>query len=287
MAHAEVRSWEEADEILQMEICHQNNKLSRSTGKVPAKVWHDAMSFRGGSMHPCPPPFPACIQEGQQRPHRRLPRVQLRDFRHQTQTLLHRTPSQHQILGPRAPSKRRLALCFRGFQPVAICAILLRRRQVTRKILQFSKGRVIKFNCSIAVLPAGIKKLERSVLSDLHMKSNVLHLQSEGCLGQLAHGCHSLRLSSNPRSRRSQDPFPFGGGTLRARGQLHRTARLERLWPRASPQKALFALRRAERSCARHRQHGYGLRRKSTIISLPPFPCADFRKTKGGSRYTL
>ena len=55
LAHAKVRSWQEADDILQMEIHRQNNKLSRSTGKVPARVWQDAMSLRGGSMRLCPP----------------------------------------------------------------------------------------------------------------------------------------------------------------------------------------------------------------------------------------
>jgi hypothetical protein len=56
MAHAQVKSWKDADEILQMEIRRQNNKLSRSTGKVPAEVWLQAIQKdQISSMRPCPP----------------------------------------------------------------------------------------------------------------------------------------------------------------------------------------------------------------------------------------
>lgn len=55
MAHADVKSWQHADDILQMEIRRQNNKVSRSTGKVPACVFNEAMQSGGGSMRSCPP----------------------------------------------------------------------------------------------------------------------------------------------------------------------------------------------------------------------------------------
>ena len=55
MAHAGVNSWEEADEILQMDIRRQNNKTNRSIGKVPARVWEDAILADSGSMRACPP----------------------------------------------------------------------------------------------------------------------------------------------------------------------------------------------------------------------------------------
>jgi hypothetical protein len=55
MAHAGVNSWEQADEILQMDIRRQNNKTNRSTGKIPARVWEDAMLADSGSMRACPP----------------------------------------------------------------------------------------------------------------------------------------------------------------------------------------------------------------------------------------
>ncbi len=55
MAHAGVKSWQHADDILQMEIRRQNNKVSRSTGKVPACVFNEALQTGGGSMRSCPP----------------------------------------------------------------------------------------------------------------------------------------------------------------------------------------------------------------------------------------
>ena len=55
MAHAQVNSWQQADAILQMEIRRQNNRVNRSTGTVPARVWEDAMLADSGSMRACPP----------------------------------------------------------------------------------------------------------------------------------------------------------------------------------------------------------------------------------------
>ncbi len=55
MAHARVRAWEQADEILQMEIRRQNNKVNRSTGKIPTRVCEDAILAGNGSMRSCPP----------------------------------------------------------------------------------------------------------------------------------------------------------------------------------------------------------------------------------------
>jgi hypothetical protein len=54
MAHAKVQCWEHADQILQMEIQRQNNTSNRSTGKVPAQVWQQAILQKTGSLRPCP-----------------------------------------------------------------------------------------------------------------------------------------------------------------------------------------------------------------------------------------
>ena len=38
-----------------MDIRRQNNKTNRSIGKVPARVWEDAILADSGSMRACPP----------------------------------------------------------------------------------------------------------------------------------------------------------------------------------------------------------------------------------------
>jgi hypothetical protein len=55
LAHANVTTWEHADEILQLEIRRQNAKLSRSTGKIPAQVLADALLADNSSLRPCLP----------------------------------------------------------------------------------------------------------------------------------------------------------------------------------------------------------------------------------------
>jgi len=55
LAHANVKTWTHADEILQLEIRRQNSKRSRSTGKIPAQVSADAVLAANTSMRPCPP----------------------------------------------------------------------------------------------------------------------------------------------------------------------------------------------------------------------------------------
>jgi len=55
LAHAQVRTWEAAEAILQMEILHQNAKTNRSTGQVPDQVWAAALQASQGSIAPCPP----------------------------------------------------------------------------------------------------------------------------------------------------------------------------------------------------------------------------------------
>lgn len=47
--------WIQADEILKMEIRRQNNKLSRSTRKIPNQVRQDAILAGTTSMCSCPP----------------------------------------------------------------------------------------------------------------------------------------------------------------------------------------------------------------------------------------
>jgi hypothetical protein len=56
MAHARVRSWEHADQVLQMEISRQNRTLQRSTGLVPLEVWKLALLENNGNIRPTPTP---------------------------------------------------------------------------------------------------------------------------------------------------------------------------------------------------------------------------------------
>lgn len=55
LAHAKVRSFEQANEVLHMEIERQNNKLHSSTGKVPMRVFEEDNTSRSRAMRPCPP----------------------------------------------------------------------------------------------------------------------------------------------------------------------------------------------------------------------------------------
>jgi len=55
LAHANVKTWNHANDILQLEIHRQNNKTNRSTGKIPAQVSADAVLTGNTSMRPCPP----------------------------------------------------------------------------------------------------------------------------------------------------------------------------------------------------------------------------------------
>ncbi len=55
MAYANVKTWQHADEILQLEIRRQNSKLSRSTNHIPAQVFAAAALAGNTSMRPCPP----------------------------------------------------------------------------------------------------------------------------------------------------------------------------------------------------------------------------------------
>ncbi len=51
-----MRTLEEADTILQMEILRQNSKIDRSTGLVPDQVWAKALLAHIGALRPCPVP---------------------------------------------------------------------------------------------------------------------------------------------------------------------------------------------------------------------------------------
>lgn len=55
MAHAKVTTWEQADELLQMEIGRQNGRILRSTGKVPAEVWEEQTLRGTARMRPADP----------------------------------------------------------------------------------------------------------------------------------------------------------------------------------------------------------------------------------------
>jgi hypothetical protein len=56
LAHAQVQTWEHADQILQMEIKRQNQTQNRSAGLVPIQVWEQALEQKNGSLSPCPEP---------------------------------------------------------------------------------------------------------------------------------------------------------------------------------------------------------------------------------------
>jgi len=56
MAHAKVRDWLHADDILQMEIARQNQTKNRSTGLVPDAVWQQSLLENTGALRPCPLP---------------------------------------------------------------------------------------------------------------------------------------------------------------------------------------------------------------------------------------
>jgi len=54
LAHANVRDWQHADEVLQMEINRQNLTISRSTGARPNDLWLSSQSSPGSAMRPAP-----------------------------------------------------------------------------------------------------------------------------------------------------------------------------------------------------------------------------------------
>jgi hypothetical protein len=54
MAHQKVETWQQADEILQMEIQRQNGKTLRTTGRVPDKVWEEQVIKRTAQLRPTP-----------------------------------------------------------------------------------------------------------------------------------------------------------------------------------------------------------------------------------------
>jgi hypothetical protein len=52
MAHAKVRDWHTADQILQMEITRRNKTRLRTTGKIPLEVWEEQMLHQTGRIRP-------------------------------------------------------------------------------------------------------------------------------------------------------------------------------------------------------------------------------------------
>jgi hypothetical protein len=55
LAHAQVRDWEAADEVLQMEIARQNATKSRSTKERPEDIWQRALQAKDHALKDCPP----------------------------------------------------------------------------------------------------------------------------------------------------------------------------------------------------------------------------------------
>lgn len=56
LAHAKVRTWEHADEVLQMEIMRQNRTRQRSTGLIPLEIWETAILENKANLRPAPSP---------------------------------------------------------------------------------------------------------------------------------------------------------------------------------------------------------------------------------------
>ena len=54
LLHAEVNKYDEADEVLNMEIARQNDKRKRNTGKIPREVWEEAILRSNSRMRPSP-----------------------------------------------------------------------------------------------------------------------------------------------------------------------------------------------------------------------------------------
>jgi hypothetical protein len=55
LAHAKVRFFEHANQVLQMEIQRQNSKPHPSTGKPPMEVFEESCRLRSHALRPCPP----------------------------------------------------------------------------------------------------------------------------------------------------------------------------------------------------------------------------------------
>ncbi len=56
LAHARVKDWEHADEVLQMEISRQNRTHSRSIANIPIHIWDRSISAKTDRIRPCPLP---------------------------------------------------------------------------------------------------------------------------------------------------------------------------------------------------------------------------------------
>lgn len=54
LAHAKAKTYEHADEILQMEIIRQNRIQQRSTARIPLEVWDQALLENNGRLRPTP-----------------------------------------------------------------------------------------------------------------------------------------------------------------------------------------------------------------------------------------
>ena len=54
LAHAKAKTYEHADEILQMEIIRQNRTQQRSTARIPLDVWDRAVLENNGRLRPTP-----------------------------------------------------------------------------------------------------------------------------------------------------------------------------------------------------------------------------------------
>lgn len=54
LAHARATTWEQAEDVLQMEIHRQNHTITRSTGNIPLEAWEEQVLTHTGHLRDCP-----------------------------------------------------------------------------------------------------------------------------------------------------------------------------------------------------------------------------------------
>ena len=54
IAHARARTWQQSEDIIQMEIARQNRTVNRTLGKAPLEIWETQSLREEGRMRPAP-----------------------------------------------------------------------------------------------------------------------------------------------------------------------------------------------------------------------------------------
>lgn len=134
LAHAKIETYEQADEILQMEIIGQNPTKQGNTGKIPLETWDQAILGRNGRLRPTPVSSLLDLRLSMGGT-RRVNNDQTIDFEgrnyeiaatsRKSGTIGHHSKK---ILGRGPPSKGRLAANFRDLRALIDCPVLNRPR---------------------------------------------------------------------------------------------------------------------------------------------------------------